>query len=323
MLENYNTNISQSTISRTLTQKHVRKLRRGKPTGRPRKLSDRTARYIAYVVRKGWRTRRLTYSQLIKEYIKEDISRQTLGRALRRLGYIRCIACKRAFITEKQALSRIDWADTFQNSTLDGLWAKVIWTDECSFMAGERGRIWITRRHRERFHKHCIQSVYRSGRTSVMVWGAIGWGWKSKLIFLEKGESRGIDSYDYADQVLTYLKHALADAFGDEEVILMEDGAPVHKGYANRVRDICGFHTFYKKWPASSPDLNAIEKVWRWMKDRLTKMEPFPTSIDDLKEAIQALWDELDPCAWILKEIEKMPAKLQAVINARGYATKY
>ena len=62
-----------------------------------------------------------------------------------------------------------------------------------------------------------------------MVWGAIGQGWKLKLIFLEKGGEegqRGINSYDYADQILPYLKHALAE-FG-EEVILIKDGAPIY-----------------------------------------------------------------------------------------------
>ena len=37
-----------------------------------------------------------------------------------------------------------------------------------------------------------------------MVWGAIGWGFKSKLVFLTKSTgTRGINSKDYAEQVLT------------------------------------------------------------------------------------------------------------------------
>lgn len=201
------------------------------------------------------------------------------------------------------------------------MWAKVIWTDECSFVTGERGRLYITRRKGERYHKDCIQSVYRSGRTSFMVWGAIGWGWKSRLIFLEKGESHGIDSYDYANQVLPYLKDALAEF--KEENILMEDGAPVYQSYAKGVRKLINISTFFIKWPASSPDLNAIEKVWRWMKEDISQMEPFPTTAKELKAVVQELWDQLDPCGWILQEIEKMPAKLEAVIDAHGYQTKY
>ena len=85
--EKYQTNISQSTISRTLNNKHASKYRRGRLTGWPYKLTDREVRYVAYVVRKGWRTRRLLYKQLIKEYIGKDISRNTLHRALYYLSY--------------------------------------------------------------------------------------------------------------------------------------------------------------------------------------------------------------------------------------------
>ena len=124
--ENYRINVSQSIISRTLNKKHVYKYRRGRPTGRPYKLTDREVRYVAYIVRKGWRTRRLLYKQLIKEYVGNDIGRDTLRRALYRLGYRRCIACKRAFISEKQAIARLNWAYIFRNCIIDGMWAKVI-----------------------------------------------------------------------------------------------------------------------------------------------------------------------------------------------------
>ena len=59
------------------------------------------------------------------------------------------------------------------------------------------------------------------------------------------------------------------------------------------------------------------------MKDKISQMEPFPTTIEELKEVVQDLWDQLDPCGWILEEIKKMPAKLEAVISARGYQTRY
>ncbi len=58
------------------------------------------------------------------------------------------------------------------------------------------------------------------------------------------------------------------------------------------------------------------------MKARITEMEPFPTTIEALKAAVQALWDEMDPCMFI-SHIEKTPEKLREVIKQRGYATKY
>jgi transposase len=45
--------------------------------------------------------------------------------------------------------------------------------------------------------------------------------------------------------------------------------------------------TFYLLWPPNSTDLNPIEKVW--IKQKLTKLEPYPTTIEQLKEAVQML----------------------------------
>lgn len=51
-------------------------------------------------------------------------------------------------------------------------------------------------------------------------------------------------------------------------------------------------------------------------------MRSFPTSIDDLKRVVQELWDEMDPTTFI-KDIEVMPEKLEAIINAQGLQTKF
>ncbi|PMD36811.1 hypothetical protein L207DRAFT_515315, partial [Hyaloscypha variabilis F] len=40
------------------------------------------------------------------------------------------------------------------------------------------------------------------------------------------------------------------------------------------------------KWPPSSPNLNPIEKVWRWMKEELKKLGYMPKSIEDLKREL-------------------------------------
>ena len=46
------------------------------------------------------------------------------------------------------------------------------------------------------------------------------------------------------------------------------------------------------------------------MKNRITQMESFPTKIEDLKKAVQDLWDEMDSCDFI-QHIERMPEKMQ------------
>jgi transposase len=63
----------------------------------------------------------------------------------------------------------------------------------------------------------------------------------------------------------------------------MEDGAKVHKGKARLPRLNKGIRGF--KWPPSSPDLNPIEKVWRWMKHKITMLPNPPTSIPELNSS--------------------------------------
>ena len=45
----------------------------------------------------------------------------------------------------------------------------------------------------------------------------------------------------------------------------------------------------------SSPDLNPIEKVWRWIKEELKKLPYVPKNKEDLKREVQKLWDQVDP----------------------------
>jgi hypothetical protein len=50
----------------------------------------------------------------------------------------------------------------------------------------------------------------------------------------------------------------------------MEDGAPVYQGYVKGVRKLINISTFFIKWLVSLLDLNAIEKVWRWIKEKIS-----------------------------------------------------
>jgi hypothetical protein len=45
-----------------------------------------------------------------------------------------------------------------------------------------------------------IKSTYHSGRVSIVIWGAIGWDYKSPLMFLETEEGyKGVNSRAYRD----------------------------------------------------------------------------------------------------------------------------
>jgi hypothetical protein len=149
----------------------------------------------------------MTFEQ-VKRALNIQASARTIRRELRKAGYRRCIACPRPFILRAQAKKRLafaykhrwwgtsDWAASREG----GDWRKVIRSDECIFELGKNGRVWVTRRVDEKRCSDYIRSTYRSRRVSIMIWGAIGWDYKSPLVFLEKEEeAKGVNSQAYCD----------------------------------------------------------------------------------------------------------------------------
>ena len=109
-------------------------------------------------------------------------------------------------------------------------------------------------------------------------------------------------------------------------LLMMEDGAPYHKGVASERR------AELKKdgwigwgpgiWPANSSDLNSIENLWHILRDRIQKHKVQPRTKEALIEALQEEWVKLD-IKIVNDLIDSMPQRLQAVIDAKGGATKY
>ncbi|KAG1468005.1 hypothetical protein G6F56_004086 [Rhizopus delemar] len=144
------------------------------------------------------------------------------------------------------------------------MWKKVIWTDGISFEIGKQnGTIRVWRRVGEAYKKECLAGTHRSGRSSVMVWGAIRFGEK-------------------------FWNH-------NPNLILMEDGAPIHKrAEAKNWKREQAIESL--EWSAQSPDLNPIE------------------------ELIQEAWDSIETETWNVL-VESMPRRMEEVIRNKGGST--
>jgi hypothetical protein len=67
---------------------------------------------------------------------------------------------------------------------------------------------------------------------------------------------------------------------------------------------------------------NPIEPVWLELKHILQHRRHTPTTIDDLKEAVWAAWEEI-PIDTINRHINRMPARASAVFTAKGGHTRF
>jgi DDE superfamily endonuclease len=98
-------------------------------------------------------------------------------------------------------------------------------------------------------------------------------------------------------------------------MIVQEDNAPSHSHHY--VATVYNMRQITRLlWPGNSPDLNAIEPAWAWLKKRVTSRGA-PTSRAEMEKRWIEEWNEL-PQEQIQKWIEGIMHNIQEVIRLEG-----
>jgi transposase len=151
-----------------------------------------------------------------------------------------------------------------------------------------------------------------------MVWGAVGWNYKFKLIFVEGtlNAKRYQDMLDQNHVIESMHRHSVEHLGGIG--YFQQDGAPAHtakktvrwlKKKKNRI---------IVDWPANSPDLSVIETVWGILKLRIAMSGP--KSVAELIEMLQDEWNKLE-FEVINGLLASIPRRFQWCIEANGKST--
>uniref|UniRef100_A0A034WUD9 Transposable element Tcb1 transposase n=1 Tax=Bactrocera dorsalis TaxID=27457 RepID=A0A034WUD9_BACDO len=148
-----------------------------------------------------------------------------------------------------------------------------------------------------------------------MVWGCMSSAGVGNLTFVEGNMNR----FSYLDILKANVKQSVTKLGIESNFAFYQDNDPKH---TSEVAKMWLIHNCPKllQPPPQSPDLNVIEHVWEELARRVYKNRF--SSINDLKSAIMAEWLKIQP-DFCKKLVESMPRRLQAVLTAKGYATKY
>jgi len=318
--------IAKGTVAYTMQRERLHNSQKSLPTGRrPHKLTERSKRWLAREIG--------LFPQSPWDHFAKalDVSVSTIRRAAASMGLHKKICRKKPFLSEKSQAARRTWAA----ENVDQDWRRVIFTDECTIQIGKDiTRHYTIRRPGEEYQAKHLQPTFRSGRTSLMVWGAIAYGKKWPLIRLPLspqevatdglGKGKGLNSSRYIKYILEGPLKRCVQAQRRarwRDVMVLEDSAPCHSSKATcTARQKLGIQSI--NHPPNSPDLNAIENLWHQLKMKLGRMNRRATSLDELWSQIQKAWDELD-IGIVNRLVDSMEERRRDVAAARGGYTRF
>lgn len=239
----------------------------------------------------------------------------TARKRLRASGLKSYRAAIKTELSERNRQDRINFALHYQNMPID-FWKTVIFSDESTFQSSPNTHTrLVTRPRNRRLAPQYVQQNNRSGRLSVAVWGWMSYA-GTGTIWDINGHLTALQYKDILENVMLPSVTSLYDQF-----TFQHDNSPIHT--ANVVQQwITDNNLRLLNWPARSPDLNPIENLWGYIKNRMRENARERRDRNLLWQRIVQEWEEVsdDYCH---KLTESMPSRLEEVIQNNGGWTHY
>ena len=291
-------NWSQSRIAKVfmISSKTISAIANGtyeaKKPGRKPKFQEE---HIYYVVECAFLNPRASALSIAQKFMAKfrqlKISDQTVRNILKEHGYRYLYSRKIQALSEVQISIRFNFAYSLINAfdEDDEFWKLLVFSDESRFCASSdsHAKVWRTT---DDFRDE-VCTPFIKFPVSVMVWGAIGIGFKSTLSFIDNTlDSNGYIELLKENQVFQKCTEVIGESF-----IFQQDGAPCHTSSTSldwlrlqaKIKLLFG-------WPPESPDLSPIEMLWGAIKCKISHYERFPQTKAELQAAVKREWDSFD-----------------------------
>ena len=177
-----------------------------------------------------------------------------------------------------------------------------VFSDESYFYL-ERNKV-------KRWSRYTVRIPSNVKSSGIMVWGAIS----QNGCLAIKVDTGSLNAQNYINVLTTSLIPAANEAFGNGIWFFQQDNAPAHSAVVTQ-NFFAQNNIQLIQWPAKSPDLNIIEHIWAFMKNKVERREP--KTLQELRDFIHNSWNEITP-QFIINLYSSIPQRLQACIQRGG-----
>lgn len=258
--------------------------------------------------------------------IDHTVAIRTMQRLLKEMRHQKWKRLKWPELKSIHAVKRLIWAQTWTHLTPEQ-WARVKWSDECSVKRGaDTETVWIFNQPSEQLELEDVSTERTEKSVKQMFWAGFEENMHTELIAVDRDPESAQERVTGA--IIHDLYHTQLPLLLRNEDIFMHDKASVH--WAVIVKKLLiELRIEIMNWPPYSPNLNPIENLWAIMKREIYWLHPELKHTDDTEITHQQLIIAAKK-AWqsigheILYNLSiTMPNRVQAVINADGWYTKY
>lgn len=312
--------IHKSTVSKVLKRYRERGNNENAPRkGHPKLLTVRGENALTRIVKKG---RRKTLNDITAELNSDTpvkLSRRTVQRELKRLGYNRRTVAKKLGVREVNRKKRLQFCRGKLHWTANRNWKRVIFSDEMTIVIKPDGKVKVWRKQNEKWRGYCLGYLNQGPTRSLklMVWGTITYFGRGLLAFVDGN----MNSEKYIKTLDDFLWPVIIKHFPNNDFQFMDDNCPVHRSRETEAwKQRNGIQPFF--WPPQSPDLNPIENVWLVLKNHIKRNIFHIKDTEDLKRELRKAWNKIS-VTYLQSLYGTLPKRCRQVLMSKGFITKY